>query len=95
LNFGISNIENRILKLTDYLIEAIKNLGLKLGTPEEKSHRSGIVFTEIDKAKELVESLRHNGIIISARSHGLRISPHFYNTEAEIDKLTEEIKRFR
>jgi len=94
LNFGIENIEKRILKLTDHLIEAIKNLGLKLQTPEEAQYRSGIVLSKIDKPKELSERLRQKGIIVSARANGLRVSPHFYNTEEEIDKLMEEVKKW-
>ncbi len=93
LNIGIENVERRILKLTDHLIEAVKNLGLKLQTPEEMPYRSGIVNFKIDKPQEVAEKLSHKGIIISARAHGLRVSPHFYNTETEIDKLIEEIKR--
>lgn len=92
LNFGIENVEKRILKLTDRLIEALKNLGLKLQTPEEKPYRSGIVLSKVDKPIEVVKNLRDDGIIISARANGLRVSPHFYNTEAEIDKLVENIK---
>ena len=92
LNFGIENIEKRILKITDHLIESVKSAGLKLQTPEEPQHRSGIVNFKIDKAKEIAESLNRKGIIVSARAHGLRVSPHFYNTEEEIDKFMEEIK---
>ena len=95
LNIGIENIKTRIIKLTDYLIEAVKNLGLKLQTPEEKEYRSGIVNFKIDRAQEITEKLRKKGIIVSARSHGIRVSPHFYNVEEEIDKLVEEIKRCR
>jgi selenocysteine lyase/cysteine desulfurase len=29
---------------------------------------------------------------VSARAKGIRVSPHFYNTEEEIDSLIEEIK---
>lgn len=92
LSFGVENTRKRILKLTDHLIANIKNLGLKLQTPEEKQYRSGIVLCKADKPKETVESLRSKGIIISARTNGLRVSPHFYNTEEEIDRLAEEIK---
>jgi len=92
LNFGIENIQKRILKLTDHLIESVKSLGLKLQTPEEPQYRSGVVNFKIDKPKEVAESLNRKGIIVSARAHGLRVSPHFYNTEEEIDKFMEEIK---
>lgn len=93
LNVGIENIEKRILKITDHLITAVKDLGLKLQTPEEKACRSGIVNFKIDKPKELAEKLKRKDIIVSARANGIRVSPHFYNTEEEIDRLIEEIKR--
>jgi selenocysteine lyase/cysteine desulfurase len=93
LNFGIENVEKRIWKLTDHFIEATKNLGLKLQSPEEKQYRSGIVLSKMARPKEVVMSLRKKGIIVSARANGLRVSPHFYNTEAEIDKLVENIKK--
>jgi len=92
LKIGIENIERRILKLTDHLIEAVKDLGLRLQTPEEPQYRSGIVNFKIDKPQKVVEKLNNKGIIVSARDHGIRVSPHFYNTEEEIDKLIREIK---
>jgi selenocysteine lyase/cysteine desulfurase len=92
LNIDIENIQKRILKLTDHLIESVKSLGLKLQTPEEPQYRSGVVNFKIDNPKETAESLNRKGIIVSARAHGLRVSPHFYNTEEEIDKFMEEIK---
>jgi cysteine desulfurase/selenocysteine lyase len=91
MNFGIENAEARILKLTSRLIESIKDLGLKLQTPEEPQYRSGIVNFKIDRAKEIAQTLNKKGIIVSARANGIRVSPHFYNTEEEIDRLTEEI----
>jgi len=93
LSFGIENVESRIWKLTDHLMDAVKDLGLKLQTPEEPQCRSGIVNFKIDKPEEVAEKLKNKGIIVSARSHGIRISPHFYNTEEEIDRLIEEIKK--
>lgn len=93
LNFSIENIEGRILKLTEHAIEGIKNLGLELFTPEEKQYRSGIVLFKTQKPQELAAKLRQKGIVVSPRAHGIRVSPHFYNTEDEIDKLIEEIKK--
>ena len=94
LDIGIEKIEKRILKLTDHLIEAVKDLGLELQTPEEPQCRSGIVNFKIDKPKEVSEKLNDNGIVVSPRAHGIRVSPHFYNTEEEIDKFIREIKQF-
>ena len=95
LNCGTENIKRRIIKLTDRLIDAVKDLGLELQTPEEKQCRSGIVNFKIGKADKITDKLNRKGIVVSARAHGIRVSPHFYNTEEEIDKLTEEIKKLK
>jgi cysteine desulfurase/selenocysteine lyase len=90
LDAEMENVEKRILKLTDHLIETLSEQGIKFQTPLEPQYRSGIVNFLIDKPKETAEKLGKKGIIVSARSHGIRVSPHFYNTEEEIDKLVEE-----
>ncbi|UCB60848.1 MAG: aminotransferase class V-fold PLP-dependent enzyme [Candidatus Bathyarchaeota archaeon] len=89
---GIKNIQRRVLDLTEVLLDAVKNLGFKLTTPEDEECRSAIVHFLIANAQEIAEELKHKGIIISARSRGLRVSPHFYNTEEEIEKFISELK---
>ena len=91
LTYGIENVEMEILKVTDHLIEAVKDSEFELQTPEDPRCRSGIVNFKIDKPEEVVEKLSGKAIIVSARSHGIRVSPHFYNTEEEIDNLIDEI----
>lgn len=93
LGYGIENIERRVLKLTDYLIDLLQKCGFRLQTPTEKQYRSGIVNFRINNPQEVVEKLGKKGIIVSARANGIRVSPHFYNTEEEIDKLVEEMKQ--
>jgi selenocysteine lyase/cysteine desulfurase len=90
LNTGIENIEKRILALTDHLIELLSARGIKLQTPLEPECRSGIVNFLIDHPQERTSQLAEKGIVVSARSHGIRVSPHFYNTTNEIDKLVED-----
>jgi selenocysteine lyase/cysteine desulfurase len=93
LDFGIENVRRRILKLTDRLMDLVKELRLQLQTPEEEQYRSGIVNFRIDKAQDVAQKLGKRGIVISARSHGIRVSPHFYNTEEEIEKLVNAVKK--
>jgi cysteine desulfurase/selenocysteine lyase len=95
LDCGTENIKRRIIKLTDRLIDSVKDLGLELQTPEERQCRSGIVNFKIRKADKVTDKLNRKGIVVSARANGIRVSPHFYNTEEEIDKLAEEIKKLK
>ena len=95
LNYGTENIKRIIIKLTDRLIDSVKDLGLELQTPEQRQCRSGIVNFKIRKPQKVTDRLNKKGIVVSARANGIRVSPHFYNTEEEIDKLIEEIKKLK
>ena len=95
LNYGTENIKRIIIKLTDRLIDSVKDLGLELQTPEQRQCRSGIVNFKIGKPQKVTDRLNKKGIVVSARANGIRVSPHFYNTEEEIDKLIEEIKKLK
>ena len=92
LGVGLAKIEGRIMKLTGRLINALENAGLKLQTPLEKDCRSGIVNFKFRKPQTLVDKLDKRGIVVSARSNGVRVSPHFYNTEEEVDRLMKAVR---
>jgi selenocysteine lyase/cysteine desulfurase len=92
LDVGIANIQERVLVLTELLMSYVKDLGFRLTTPEDRECRSGIVHFLTDRAEEKEETLKKEGIIVSARSRGLRVAPHFYNTEEEIERLIRELK---
>ena len=94
LDYGIKNIQKRIFQLTDYLIEQLQTLGnYEFITPLEKEYRSGIINIRLPNNIEVVKKLREQKIVTSSRYGGIRISPHFYNTEEDIDLLISEIKR--
>jgi selenocysteine lyase/cysteine desulfurase len=91
LKTGLDNVEKRILALTSFLIEGLKKKGFKLQTVEEPPHRSGIVNFETDGPAAKAKKLSEEGIIVSARMNGIRVSPHFYNTEEELEKLLSKL----
>jgi cysteine desulfurase/selenocysteine lyase len=94
---GISQIERRILNITDYLIDRLQNLNLEILSPiEEKKYRSGIIVFKPKERNPLdvvIELEKKKKIIVSARGNGIRVSPHFYNNEDDIDKLVTALKR--
>jgi selenocysteine lyase/cysteine desulfurase len=91
LDVGIANIERHILQLTKHLIDEMEQLGFKSQTPKHQKCRSGITNFLIDRPEERVEQLLKKGIIVSARAHGIRVSPHFYNTKEEIGRFIAEL----
>lgn len=89
---GLDNIWDRILSLRDRLTEGLKqNTSVQVRSAHEHTFRSGIVNVACRDPDSVAERLLKHGIAISVRGGGLRISPHFYNTEEEIDKLLSEL----
>jgi len=82
-DFGKKRIEKEVMKLSGMLIDG---LNLEVKTPE---NRGAIVGAKGEK--RLVEALKKKKIAISARDGLLRFSPHFWNTEEEIEKVIKEV----
>ncbi len=94
MSVGIEEIKQRVLHLTDHAIHGLKESECKLITPLKRDERSGIVsFRNREKAPHLYQRLQEQNIIVSLRGDAIRISPHFYNTEEEIDRLLDVIAR--
>jgi len=88
---GLDNIWARILSLADRLVDGLKrNANVRVRSCLEPKFRSGIVSLACQDPESVVKRLQERGLVISVRGGGLRISPHFYNTESEIDKLLSE-----
>jgi len=93
---GIKNIEGKILQLTDYIIENLESLNFEIISPiANKNERSGIIVFKSKKLSPLtvVKRLEKENVIVSQRGKGIRISPHFYNNEEDIDKLILSLKK--
>ena len=90
LSVGMEIVESRVLYLTDMLIAGLQQRGCIVTTPiHDPRRRSGIVcfrHASIDSAV-LAEELQKAGVIVSVRGNVVRVSPHFYNTESELEQL--------
>jgi selenocysteine lyase/cysteine desulfurase len=92
LDFGIENVERKIKEIDDYLIEGLLEMGCELQTPIDELERHAIINFRAKNIDRIMNELTKNGIIVSQRMSGIRVSPHFYNTKDEIDKLLEILK---
>lgn len=91
---GIENVERRVLELTDYLCERAVSAGLEVFSSRQSGEKSGIVslVSRAAPPEELVKRCRAAGVIVNNRAGRLRVSPHAYNTEGELDRLLEVVK---
>ena len=83
-----------MLRLADRLRDELPQRGYELLLkPSRPAERSGIVSFRHPRMvpAELHARLREAGIIISLRADFLRASPHYYNSDADIDRLLEAL----
>jgi selenocysteine lyase/cysteine desulfurase len=83
--------EPLVLSLTQRLLDGLEKRSKKITSPTTKERRSGIVTFEVDDAGKTARRLQEGGVMVAPRVNTLRVSPHFFNTEAEIDTLLDRI----
>src|SRR5215475_2263780 len=97
LQIGVENIESYLLGLGDYLcerlMEGLADHGYRVASSRRDGEKSAIICLRHEKysAQELYRLLDDHRIITTSRLGRLRISPHFYNTREEIDRLIEAL----
>ena len=99
-NLGLDNIRKHIIKLSNLFIDEIEKIPKsRIYVPEDESVRTSIVSFDIgeNNPEMVVSELSKKGIIIAKREIMdkpiLRISPHVFNTEDEILRVIEELKK--
>jgi selenocysteine lyase/cysteine desulfurase len=97
---GPRDIWHQIRALTQLLRDRIEPAGFEILSPTEEKYRSGILTLRHSRvpSERFVEALAENDIVVSLRfdraARGwLRVSPHFYNTAAEMQRLAEVLDR--
>jgi len=95
LDFGMDKVEERILQNTEYFINRLGELKLKpILKDVQNLNRAGIISFKHIQAQELFEYLKEKRIFCAVREGMVRFSPHFYNTQEEIDLVIGELKEF-
>jgi selenocysteine lyase/cysteine desulfurase len=84
---GVEAIEARVLELSRLLLDGLRARGIASATPAAASERAGIVSVRVGDPDETVRRLAARGIVASVKGGALRVTPHVYNTEEEIERL--------
>lgn len=84
---GVEAIRERSLRLTRRLMDAAIGAGFRLNTPAADHERGGSVIVDVPGGAAVADELIRRGVIVDHRpGAGIRMAPHFYNTEEEIDR---------
>jgi cysteine desulfurase/selenocysteine lyase len=98
LGLGVKQIEARLLDLRSFAEDKLLAGGFRvIGHANRRSQKSGIITLAIEdeaRARDGVRRLRENRIDVSLRQTRsgiscLRLSPHFYNLESEIEEVVK------
>jgi cysteine desulfurase / selenocysteine lyase len=89
LSAGIDSIASRVFELTDFLCDRAAAAGLEVFSSRHPGEKSGIVslVSTREPPETLMKRCRAEGVIVNNRANRIRISPHAYNTEVEIDRF--------
>jgi kynureninase len=89
---GISAIREKSVRLTTRLVELAAARGYTVNTPRKAAERGGTVTLDVPHGYEVTQHLLSRDILVDYRvGAGIRIAPHFFTREEELDAAIHEI----
>jgi kynureninase len=92
---GVEAIRERHVALTSLVVDEIDRAGLELRSPRDPAARGGMVRFAIEDSARVFRSLLERRIVVDERAGGLRVAPHFFTTEREIETLFAALREMR
>ncbi|HKG96691.1 MAG TPA: aminotransferase class V-fold PLP-dependent enzyme [Pyrinomonadaceae bacterium] len=84
---GISDIAAESERRTQLMIDFALERGWSINTPVARDQRGGTVMISVEDGPIMVEQLAEKRVFVDCRPRvGLRVSPHFFNTDEEIEE---------
>jgi len=91
---GIDKIRQHNITMSDQIIKTLDKK--ELISPSDAKRRSGTMIIHFgDSQNRMVKILRDNNIHLDSRAKGMRLSPHLYNSKAQMDSLESLINNNR
>jgi selenocysteine lyase/cysteine desulfurase len=92
LETGPSAIEQRVLSLADQVRDILRRAGAEVPVFDPPSQIATGRFSGKD-VSALARSLREEKVLVAARHGYLRVSPHFYNNQSDLDRFESVLGR--
>ncbi len=98
LTVGLEAIAARNRSLVQRLIDGLDRRAFRVLSPEDPAHRSSLVYlSHVEPARNdaIAPALAGRRIFIAARAGALRVSPHYHNGDADIDRLLSALDNLK
>jgi selenocysteine lyase/cysteine desulfurase len=93
LEWGVDNVRETIEAMADGIVERVAPLGLTVLPKSERApHYLGLQLAP-GLPQNLLPELAKRRVYVSVRGSSIRVTPHLYNTEADIDRLVRALKQ--
>jgi len=90
---GVERIRAKSMGQTKRIIEGALARGWRVNTPMDPAERAGTVSVDCPHAREVTRELLARDVLVDYRPQaGIRLSPHFYNRDDEIDSALAHIE---
>lgn len=90
---GVENIRAKSIRQTSKLIAQAEEAGFKVNSPRDPALRGGTVTVDVPNGHEVTQELLRRGFLVDYRpGAGIRIAPHFYTKDEELDLVIQEIQ---
>ena len=90
---GVENIRAKSIRQTSRLIGLAKEAGYRVNSPEQPRERGGTVTLDIPNGAEVTKELLRRDFLVDYRpGAGIRIAPHFYTKDDELELVMREIQ---
>jgi kynureninase len=90
---GVPAIREKSVRQTTRLMELAREAGFRVTSPPDPASRGGTITIAVDHASAVTRELVRREIIVDYRpGAGVRISPHFYTNDDEVEHVISEMK---
>ncbi len=91
---GVENIRAKSIRQTTRLIELAEEAGFKVNSPRNPADRGGTVSIDVPNGYEVNKELSRRDFLADYRpGAGIRVAPHFYTKDEELDLIVREIQK--
>ena len=89
---GINAVRAKSIRQTSRLIELADARGYSVTAPRDSARRGGTVAFDVPHGPQVAQELLARDVVIDYRpGAGIRVAPHFYTTDAEVERLVHEV----